>query len=200
MKITFWGTSIDAVESGKSYRITNALSRSFNGEIMLTTNSSSNITPIPAIPDVNDDLMAHFQDETTAVVVEQTRVMQTLKCSSCMKAISVENSTDLTTRCSNCSMKQKVSNLKKATTAFMNVNVCATNQKKKFVVFEEILLKFIEQKNVPNLINDTDRLEDFLLMQDTLSLKHAANSEIVKAMSTQEEVVSEELNISTVRE
>ena len=72
--------------------MTYILSRSFNlnGEIQLNTNSTTNITPITSIPDVNEDIMADFQGTATEVTVEQTRVTQILKCSVCVRPITLK--------------------------------------------------------------------------------------------------------------
>ena len=196
-RITFWGKLIDTVDIGKSYRMTNILSRAFNlnGEIQLNTNSTTKVTPITSIPDVNEDMMADYQETTTEVEVEQTRVTQTFKCSACVRPITIINSTDPTCRCTNCQMKQKVSMLKKTTTAFINVNISSTNEKRKFVIFEEKLLAFLQLNGVPSLIHDTDRLEDYLLMQDKLLLRHIANSDIVNEVLTSKEGSNELLNV-----
>ncbi|KAK3106948.1 hypothetical protein FSP39_003736 [Pinctada imbricata] len=185
MKITFWGNTTQLVETGKSYRMKNISTRMYNGKITINTLQSTEIEVIPDITNAKENV-DFLQDITETIVVDQIKITQNFKCSNtvCNKNITIINN-EPTVKCDSCNMKQRVKNLNKVTTTVLNATT-ETNSKMKYILFQETMESFLALNEKEILINDPDRLEDYILEIEHFLICHADGSDIITKLQNKD--------------
>lgn len=152
---------------------------SFNNEIWVNTTGNSKITEIEPFGEVKDGTTL-FQTSSSKVKLELVSVTQHMKCSNikCNKSVKLNSSVpDPTFKCQHCLMKKKTSNIKTATVVVMNT---ATQS---FTMYDTALKAFLDGENIIDLLQDIDRLEDFLLEIENFEISHNQNDCIIISLS-----------------
>ena len=179
IKITFWQNCVDAVEQEKFYKITNCITTSFNNEIWINTTSNSKITEIEPFGEVKDSTNL-LQASSSKIELALVSVTQHKKCSNvkCNKSITLDSSVpDPTFKCKHCLMKQKTANIKTATVVVMNT------ESQSYTMYDSALKNFLEGESRLDLLQDADRLEDFLLEIENVEVTHNQNDHIIISLS-----------------
>ena len=179
IKLTFWQNCVDAVEQGKFYQITNCITTSFNNEIWINTTSNSKITEIELFGEVKDSTNL-VQASSSKIELALVSVSQHMKCSNvkCNKSIKLDSSVpDSIFKCQHCLKKQKTSNIKTATVLVMNT------ESQSFTMYDTALKTFLEGESRLDLLQDADRLEDFLLEIENFEVTHNQNDHIIISLS-----------------
>ena len=179
IKIIFWQNCVDAVEQEKFYKITNCITTSFNNEIWINTTPNSKITEIEPFGEVKDSTNL-FQASSSKIELALVSVSQHMKCSNvkCNKSIKLDSSVpDQIFKCQHCLKKQKTSNIKTATVVVMNT------ESRSFTMYETALKTFLEGESRLDLLQDADRLEDFLLEIENFEVTHNQNDHVIISMS-----------------
>ena len=173
VKITLWQNSVEAVEEDKYYKLANIITNLFNNEVWINTTADTKISEIDPYEGVQDGAEL-LQPSTSQIELATVSVVQNLKCSNmkCSKAINLDTvNQDPTMRCPHCAMKQKTANMRKTTTVQMNTKT------QSYYMDDLAIEDFLKKEKEIDLLQDTDRLEDFLLEIEkfTVGFKHNTN-------------------------
>ena len=181
MKITLWNEKIDEITTGESYSISSIVVRNFEGNLELNTTAETTIKHIPCITDLKLDTKALLEDRTQKVRTQQVFILEVYRCQACYQKLE-PNSIEKTARCPSCLVKQRVSDIKKTVHATL-VAKDEENNLKKYSIPEATLSDYLKSSGGgQELLNDPDRLEDFLLNTENLNITHGASNDAISKM------------------
>ena len=186
--VTLWGSLTNQIIVDKSYRISQLSIREYCAVRSLTTTLGSKILPIANVSVPKD--MMDIGIKTMTGEVQQINITSRKMCTNCHKKIDnteVENSKFY--RCTGCHMRQKTGSMQQVLTGTMvfKLESDSSHGSVKLQIFHSAIEKFLNDENISHFKNDTavgDRIEEYILDMDQITVTFSMESQIIKSMKS----------------
>lgn len=165
------------------YLLTGVVGTLFQGNLQISTTASTVFEDIQQLENIKEDMTKIMETLLFIGEVQSCRIATAHKCVNCSN--SLEHTSDIILKCQYCFSKQKETNHTKT----LHLQVKSESKGVwKFVIFASSLDKFLTKNDLNMKTND--KIEDFLLMADQVSLKHDQTSDVAIRLQIKLAIIS----------
>ena len=182
-KLVLWNSDLKPqLQENNFYSITNVQNRLFDSRPQLNTTSSTRIIEIPPFEGYKEQLQETDKITCKAIMIS-ANATELLICSVCKKPI---KSTSITkgqriTKCPQCNYKQITNDMIKTLSIHVIFNY-DDGETQKCTIQHEVIKTYLASIEKSNLIDDTDALEDYLILQKEFTISKNRNGDQISKL------------------